>query len=1387
MMNTMMKQSAIRKFVSNNMSCEPKLMNAKVNVVQTTTNTTTTPKAVPTIKPITNDFKIFSQKKEINPTELLRSMKYNVGKSPSKLSFNNNYNNNTLYNSNNNNNNRKNSNSNVNKSNDNGVNAIQMTNPIINNTQLKSYDTILKPAENTNNNLKAIKKEEIDKQAIQKKEIEEMRKRNVSTSKEGNKKQMYYKPNNPMSKPIERFAFEQKYQSNNEQKVIPIIKQDDNNINTTNYNNKDFELKKNILLQAKNQKYMFDQEEDLNSPNETNALNIKDKSNIEHDVNIPTNEVKTNKTSFEKYKINPKQPQQPLQQLLPNKQQVQPKSSSISNEVNAINNHKEVIQPQFQSQLQSQAYQSSINQKELEQLKRRNKQLEKENEDLFKEIDIAQKKCQESLQQIKEIKAEGNETSNALNQANILNNTLEQKIKTMEEDIELLNEELSTKDLEFQVANKQYADYKASIKSIERASHQLIDYSALPQSDQSNKIIELEKIISELSHSLTTSCQERDYSLDYYKAQIDELNSKLKSSQRTINTIPVKDDLIKQRTAKLKEYESIIEELKTQMRSLSPNNDVYEQVIIEKDDLELKYAELKSEYNKLKEDFLSDEELIREHESMNKLSEKVEMNNKNELLKAYDYIKQLEDKLEDAEENEKALRNRIIQLKTSDSSQINDIDIPKAKINTKDMVNDSNANNPQVTSSSIKSKIEMFERQSVLLKIEQIDNDDLKLRNQMIKSIIPKRVFDQASLDSFDQLLTLRTIRKKTSEIIFNILKNNILKDSNLILKSETNSLEINSMKKIVEFYCFIVLLLIEYNTSIFTIEINQSKNLDSIPSEEFNKVYMNIIAGKQFIDLIIQLIKDDSLSIQYYQQLEGLNEIVTKVNDILSKGNISLNSNHNLVKYYKLLLLFSANIIKAYKSGKNGLVIKESNSTSPLELSMKMLVKWFTNINKCLKKVTYVSFDYALYENIHDSLDSSLSIYIQIDKIFQAKEYDILNKDVYTNTWQTNLDHYISLSDKLSTIISSSIEKIEKGNNAKINSSNKGNNIELAFLPQNEWNAKTKEINMELSSFANTKEELESASRKLKEERIENAQLKSQLEDLSRSKQYNDALLTEMNTKASKVTQLELSISDYQKKLKTYVHVIDDLIHKEERYQLEINTFQNKSKEMTKELSAFQAGRRYVKPVKTQGNANNYGDDNSNIDNDYYFNYSNIAYSDLIQNQKSLKETIMKEKMGKLINNDNSFINQYIQSEIVSTNEKELLSKVNKEIYCLNEDYNKLRIALPNVNDLSITKSRLKDKEDNKGLINHIRLDYLQNASKILYTVIGNCMDDNAFKYYLHNDIEKDLTKYNDNNKAAAVGKIIIANNNSREKIGSSSVLLTEDSLKLLNHTFIH
>jgi hypothetical protein len=179
-----------------------------------------------------------------------------------------------------------------------------------------------------------------------------------------------------------------------------------------------------------------------------------------------------------------------------------------------------------------------------------------------------------------------------------------------------------------------------------------------------------------------------------------------------------------------------------------------------------------------------------------------------------------------------------------------------------------------------------LERQLVLQKINEIQQKEDILKGNIIFKMIPKKIFTLASFESFDKFFMLFSLKKKTLNLVFNIIYNDLLdKDRDILSINESlnsskqDDMEVENSKTLINFLSNLLETLICFYLELQTIEIY----LSSLSSEEFKEsksasFWNYISAASLYIENLISLIREDNFSIKY--QYENLKNICGTINE---------------------------------------------------------------------------------------------------------------------------------------------------------------------------------------------------------------------------------------------------------------------------------------------------------------------------------------------------------------------------------------------------------------------------------------------------------------------------------------------------------------------------
>ena len=1024
-------------------------------------------------------------------------------------------------------------------------------------------------------------------------------------------------------------------------------------------------------------------------------------------------------------------------------------------------------------------------------LKKKVDEFDKLNNDLMEEVEENQKNAEQFLKEKNEMEATTKKATGELEAVKKQCDDLQKQLTTMQEDMEILNEELSTKELELEVAAKKFNDFKLQVEQDKTQSKVPQPQSETPKvetetpssnqppsEEQQAKILELEDVVAELSSQLKSASEQRDYAISYYKEQMAKLNEQLTEAQKKTEVIEEKDDLIRQLTDKLKDEEGIIDSLKSQINALSPANDMYEQIIIEKDELEQQLEEIKAENEKLKEDLQNDEEMVNDLDSALKISEQMMKQSQDEALKAKNSEKELLARIEECDKNEKSLLAKMNELK-----QINQIlkdEVSKFKDSTLDIDDVLNKN---LTTTS---KIQTLQRQKVLISLENIEIDKYILRNKIINSMIPRKMLQKGCIDVFEKFINIQCLRKKTYELIFNIIDNDILTDD----KEGGNKMEAvegETNKKLIAFYRSVLYALIDYNSVLFKIEIMLSK-CDSeklkefCSSENFIALYSNICAGSTMIDVLINMIKTDSFSVQYQTHADGLKTLNVNMQNQI--GTIEIGDDY-LYDYVSNIIAYFVKIAVMFKMDSIDLLVR-GDKEGKLGVVGKNMLNGYRNVKKILSKINEKFFTSIKYDTSNSIFDVTSSYYTQLVESLKTLDDSSNTTD---NNYSDKFDALVEVSNKVCVVASSSLEKYEKEKeNEDKSEASDGNK-----LPLDEWSKITTSLYEELESIAKMKDELDESSQIIKQAKMEKALVEAQLEDLKRSKQANDNKLGELVVKVGRISQLESTNEEYAKRIEKYKVAVDGLQKNLEDTMAKSKEYKQKYEHL---LSKKDTGEARKSARLGVGITSNSIGALSGMSGNYAPIINTVCL--LQKERKFLKSKLMKEKLVSLIEDNDSYMNKFIQKDLKISkhdNEKDFYRNIEDNVKNLNSNYDKIRqkLCLPKVFDLSSDSYNFKEEQGKEeSSLNKMRIDYMKDADKILYNMFGDNTLDKTFKEVIDNDISRTLQYYAD--KKLMVGRIKFMENDEKKKndvnVSQSNkvpIILSEESIKLLNKTFIH
>ena len=156
-----------------------------------------------------------------------------------------------------------------------------------------------------------------------------------------------------------------------------------------------------------------------------------------------------------------------------------------------------------------------------------------------------------------------------------------------------------------------------------------------------------------------------------------------------------------------------------------------------------------------------------------------------------------------------------------------------------------------------------------------------------------------------------------------------------------------------------------------------------------------------------------------------------------------------------------------------------------------------------------------------------------------------------------------------------------------------------------------------------------------------------------------------------------------------------------------------------------------------------------------------------LQKERKNYKNKFMKEKLNKLMEDKDSFVNKYIQKDFrfsrgdndkekEKEKEKTMYKNIHEKVINLNEKYDKIRkkLCLPKVYDLSSKDYDYeKEKKQQEDEIENTRVEYMSDIDNIFVNMFGENTNSKTIKDVVNSDVNKNLENFAD--KKFLVGKI--------------------------------
>ena len=1118
----------------------------------------------------------------------------------------------------------------------------------------------------------------------------------------------------------------------------------------------------------------------VKKPQEKSHIPAKSNANIDKKPHAtilkPSNKPseKSNKTTITTNKI-----EEPEKAPVKTEKPVEKKEKLALNNTNNSTSIKTHISSQ--SKLTSSQNESDLI-KKIEALKKENNELRKQKQkeeelgnEYLNEAKESQKTSEKYLKEKNDMEVLYKKAQQELKLISQRNDELSKKMEEMQEDIEIYKEESETKELEMQVLQKQFDEYKVKAeneikeakessnktssetneKKIEEESKPIIQDNTEDNKENSGKINELEDIINDLSTQLNTVTEQRDYAINYYKAEIEKKNKEVEDFKNQASVIPEKDDLIRQLTEKLKEDEGIVETLKAQIAILSPSVDSIEEIIMEKQELEQKVDELKNENAKLKDEAKENDEAINDLDEALKISEEVVKNSKNDVIVMQNKVEQMEAKVKEYEENQTLLLAKIEDLKNRNKLLKEDTSMLKG--------NSENSKNIWIDYLTSKTIIQNLKRQKIVSDIYNIDNERYLLRNKIIKNMIPKKLLEQGNMVVFDKFLNINSYRKKAFKLIMNQINNEILTDDlgvnpNKSEDDKIGKVEGEEKKKIISFFELTINTLSEFYSYLFKVEIYlselTSEQLLKINNENsFNDIYHSIVGGSSIFNTILNLVKTNNFSIQHKSNVDGLKNINAQLkNEVAALENIEDN---NLYIYLINILNYFINICCGFKKERIDIIVEDLDVDDKLKSVADSFSDTNKNLDKLITKMEEIFFDNLQYSLGNTILDIENNDFQDMTKKNSQIESALTEKKEYSEKYKSLL----SIFNNVYSVMKEAMDKYEP---SKTEIPKKSYEDDRILLPVPEWNNITDALYSDLENITKVTQDLEKSRINLEEEKKKFMELKLKYENLEKMKNENDSKLGELIVKVGKFTQIETANEEYTKRIQKYQIAVEGL-------QTTVNNYEEKEKQYKEKIEILEKKEKEKRHINKENGvdieklklSNGLGDDGKGMNTGELIHTVYL----LQKERKNYKNKFMKEKLNKLMEDKDSFVNKYIQKDFrfsrgdndkEKEKEKTMYKNIHEKVINLNEKYDKIRkkLCLPKVYDLSSKDYDYeKAKKQQEDEIENTRVEYMSDIDNIFVNMFGENTNSKTIKDVVNSDVNKNLENFAD--KKFLVGKI--------------------------------
>ncbi|MCQ2816867.1 MAG: hypothetical protein MJ252_06345 [archaeon] len=1004
-----------------------------------------------------------------------------------------------------------------------------------------------------------------------------------------------------------------------------------------------------------------------------------------------------------------------------------------------------------------------------------------------------EKENQRLMEKIKQLREDSDAREKQVNEIKLQMEDLKDEIAVLNEEKEILQAEKElaeeqSKDYQEKLVGltKQNGELKAQLKAGGGAPASTTDQPTeeAPQDAglSQQEIEEYEKTITDLMQQI----QDYQATESYQKEELMKKERELRETKRGLSGLTAKDNEIENLKEKLMVAESEIGDLNAKMDSLKEAGDELESLVLKNTELEEELETVKAESKEKDKKILELTDEVNVFEELDELNKDEMRNKEEEIIKINNEKEELAREKEKLNDNEVLLIEKINILKQTTQVMKEEL----AKFNSNNFNVDDVLNKNLTTEAKIKS----LQRQKVLENLYEIDIMKSDLRNDIIKCMIPEKLFEDGHMDLFEKLLTMQNLRKKVLSLIFSLYENEFCNEESFNKPRKENEqmdeVDADNIKKNISFYYEVLSSFAEFYSILLYIEAYLSKLsseqiLDTFSQNYFGAISYNVRNCNQVLEQMINLLKEDALTESFMSILGEMKTSNQELRKSLESFNVEDKKQDNLYEQINLILPYFLRLSYKFALNRIDIIFKKEEAAKNLISNCGILIGGYKNLKKFLTKTDEEFFHNIPYEDSNKILDNSGSIYTSLNEAKNKIFAEEINYEDYPNL--------IENSGKLIVVSSSALEKYLKENEDNLlrTTAKKSKMENEDFLPVKSWVDITSVLKTALNSTVKIQEELENTKNDLKQEKLNSADLTSKLDEANRSKDLMGQKLGKAEMEMGKVTRLEREMEELKVKNKKLDATIASLASENEKYSKTERQLNDKIERLQRNQGKGQ-NRKSAKlgaPVGVQPGAtpvSMLGEAAGMIN----------TINTLQKERKLLKAKMVKEKLTALIDDTESYMNKYIRNDLKISKdftEKEMYGNIKNEVKDLNTDYDKIRmkLTLPKVYDISEKGySYSEQKEKDINLLRGIKVNYCENADKIISEMFGDKAKGVTFKDVIDDDMNQTLNYFGD--KRVRVGKIRVGKQMEESKNPEGEkmvvpILLTETSLALLNQTFLH